>query len=70
MPAALDRIGLASAVEPGLDPCAALQLHIDLEPGEAQEVFFLLGEGANREEALRLVEQYQDAGQVEAAWKR
>lgn len=68
-PAALDRIGLASAVEPGLDPCAALQLHIELKPGEAEEIFFLLGQGANREEALRLVKQYQDVNQVDDAWK-
>jgi len=69
-PAALDRIGLASAVKPGLDPCAALQLHIDLKPGEAEDVLFLVGQGANREEALRLLEQYQDAEQVELTWKR
>lgn len=68
-PAALDRIGLASTVEPGVDPCAALQLHIDLEPGEAEEVYFLLGQGANREEALRLIKRYQDVEQVNAAWK-
>ncbi|HEX9074930.1 MAG TPA: hypothetical protein VF932_04090, partial [Anaerolineae bacterium] len=68
-PAALDRIGLASKVEPGLDPCAALQLHVDLKPGETQEVFFLLGEGANRAEALRLVEQYRDVERVETTWK-
>ncbi|MBI4786241.1 MAG: cellobiose phosphorylase [Chloroflexi bacterium] len=69
-PAALDRIGLASKVEPGLDPCAALQLHVDLEPGETQEVFFLLGEGANRGEALQLVEQYRDVERIEATWKQ
>jgi cyclic beta-1,2-glucan synthetase len=69
-PAALDRIGLASAVEPGLDPCAALQLHMDLQAGGVEEIYFLVGEGANREEALRLIEQFQDAGQVEAAWNR
>ena len=69
-PAALDRIGLASVVEPGLDPCAALQLHIDLQPGEAQEVFFLIGEGANREDALRLIERYQKAEQIAAAWQQ
>ena len=69
-PAALDRVGLGSAVEPGLDPCAALQLHIDLQPGEAEEIYFLIGEGANREEALRLVEQYQDVEQVKTAWNR
>ncbi len=69
-PAALDRIGLASVVEPGLDPCAALQLHIDLQPGEAQEIFFLIGEGANREDALRLIEHYQKAEQIAAAWQQ
>ena len=31
--AALGRIGLASAVNAGLDPCAAIQLHVDLAPG-------------------------------------
>jgi cyclic beta-1,2-glucan synthetase len=67
-PAALERVGLASAVDAGLDPCAAIQLHVDLAPGEAKEVFFLLGQGADRREALQLVERFQDPAQVEAAW--
>ncbi|MEW5717132.1 MAG: glucoamylase family protein [Chloroflexota bacterium] len=69
-PAALDRIGLASAVEPGLDPCAALQLHVDLKPGEAEQIFFLIGEGAQRDDARRWIEQYQNAYQIEATWDR
>jgi cyclic beta-1,2-glucan synthetase len=69
-PAALDRIGLASVVEPGLDPCAAVQLHIDLRPGESQEIYFLIGEGADRADALRLIEQYQNAEQIAAAWNQ
>jgi cyclic beta-1,2-glucan synthetase len=69
-PAALDRIGLANAVAPGLDPCAALQLHIDLQPGEAQEIFFVLGQGANRADALRLIERYQTMEQIAAAWNQ
>ncbi len=64
-PAALDRVGLRGRVGPGLDPCAAVQLHVDLAPGEAKEVFFLLGQGENRAEALRLIEQYRGAEQVE-----
>jgi cyclic beta-1,2-glucan synthetase len=67
-PAALGRVGLASAVDASLDPCAAMQLHVDLAPGEAKEVFFLLGQGANREEALELVKRFQDPAQVQAAW--
>ena len=68
-PAALNRIGLDSRVEPGLDPCAAVQIHIELTPGEEKEFFFLLGQGENRDHALQLVQQYRDAEQVEAAWE-
>ncbi len=67
-PAALGRIGLASAVNAGLDPCAAMQLHVDLAPGAVEEVFFLIGEGANRAESLALIEKIQAAGQVESTW--
>ena len=56
-PAALGRIGLASAVNAGLDPCAVIQLHVDLAPGASEEVFFLIGEGANRAESLALIGQ-------------
>ncbi len=68
-PAALSRIGLASTVEPGLDPCAAIQLHVDLPVGGSEEVFFLLGEGSSREQALQLIQTYQDPAQVESAWQ-
>ncbi len=68
-PAALGRIGLASRVNAGLDPCAVIQLHVDLAPGQVEEVFFLIGEGANRAESLALMEQMQTAGQVEATWQ-
>ncbi len=34
-PAALERLGLNNRVEIGVDPCAVLQLHIDLAPGDA-----------------------------------
>ncbi len=68
-PAALGRIGLASAVNAGLDPCAAIQLHVDLAPGAVEEVFFLIGEGANRAESLALIGQIQAQGQVESLWQ-
>jgi cyclic beta-1,2-glucan synthetase len=68
-PAGLDRIGLAGTVRSGLDPCAVLQLHLDMQPGEVQEVFFLLGQGASRKQALKLVRQYRDPAQVAAAWE-
>jgi len=68
-PAALDRVGLSSVVKAGLDPCAGLQIHVWLAPGETEEVVFLLGQGADRQEALQLVEQYRNLAQVEAAWE-
>ena len=69
LPAALGRIGLASTVRAGLDPCAAIQLHVDLAPGQVEEVFFLVGEGSNREESLALIAKYQAQGQIELAWQ-
>ena len=68
-PAALNRIGLSSRVEPGSDPCAALQLHIDLPVGGSETVYFLLGESANRDDTLQLITRYQDPAQVDAAWQ-
>ncbi len=76
-PAALGRIGLESSVNAGLDPCAAIQLHVDLAPGATEEVFFLMGEGKDRDESLTLIGQVQaqgDAlsvskGQVESIWQ-
>ncbi len=68
-PAALGRIGLAGTVRAGLDPCAAIQLHVDLAPGQVEEVYFLIGQGANRAESLTLIGTYQAQAQVESAWQ-
>jgi cyclic beta-1,2-glucan synthetase len=68
-PAALARIGLAGTVRPGTDPCAALQVHVDLAPGETREIHFVLGQGATREEALALAARFRDPDQIEAAWR-
>jgi cyclic beta-1,2-glucan synthetase len=68
-PVALRRIGLTGTVEPGIDPCAAIQLHIDLSPGGSEEIYFLLGQGTDRQEALQLVHQYQNPQEAENAWQ-
>lgn len=67
-PMALNRVGLSGTVEAGRDPCAALQVHIDLQPGAAEEVYFMLGEGDDRQQTLQLIRRFQDPQQVEAAW--
>ncbi|MGD2159235.1 MAG: hypothetical protein PVG32_20330, partial [Anaerolineales bacterium] len=68
-PAALGRVGLTAKIEPGSDPCAAMQILLWLAPGETKEVTFLLGQGADRKDALRLARQYQEINQIEEAWQ-
>ena len=50
----------------GLDPCAAVQLTLELEPGESAEVTFLLGQAPNETEARALVQRFRDPSNVEA----
>jgi cyclic beta-1,2-glucan synthetase len=68
-PAGLERVGLDGTVRPGLDPCAALQLHVNLEPGETKTVSFYLGQAADEAAARTLIQRLQEPGQVEAAWE-
>lgn len=68
-PAALLRIGLSNRVEAGLDPCAALQLHLDLPAGGAEEIYFLLGQTASHEAALQLIRRFQEPEVVSATWQ-
>lgn len=66
-PDALFRIGLSGRVESGGDPCAAYQVHIDLPPGDEQRIYFVLGEGADRAEALELARHFRQPERAEAA---
>ncbi|RFF30935.1 GH36-type glycosyl hydrolase domain-containing protein [Wenzhouxiangella sediminis] len=69
-PAALWRIGLSGSLAAGSDPCAALQVHLDLPPGEERIVHFVIGHGATRESALALAERYIAPAQNEHSRKR
>jgi cyclic beta-1,2-glucan synthetase len=62
-PEALERVGLTATAQAGTDPCAAIQLLLWLAPGEAKEVTFLLGQGQDRADALKLINQYQNLSQ-------
>ncbi|MBN2117748.1 MAG: hypothetical protein JW730_14325 [Anaerolineales bacterium] len=66
-PAALERVGLTPRIEGGTDPCAVLQSLLWLEPGETKEITFLLGQGADRPDAERLISTYQNIQNVQAA---
>ncbi|HUF75193.1 MAG TPA: protein ndvB, partial [Longimicrobiales bacterium] len=67
-PAGLRRWGLSGRVRPGLDPCGALQVHIDLEPGASTEVAFFVGQAADKEGALDVVRRLRRPGGVAEAW--
>jgi cyclic beta-1,2-glucan synthetase len=76
-PAALERgTELSGRTGAGLDPCAALQTTLELEPGERAEVLFLLGQAGSPEEARFLVERYRAAdcaailGEVQEHWNQ
>ena len=66
-PSALARSTLSGRVGVALDPCAALQVLIGLEPGETRELCFALGHGRTAGEALELASEYAAAGRFEQA---
>ena len=68
-PAALRRVNLDGRDGAGLDPCAALQITVELAPYEAREVIFMLGEAESREAAQSLVAEFVNPGNVNAAFE-
>jgi cyclic beta-1,2-glucan synthetase len=64
-PAALERIGLAGELSHGPDACAALQVHIELEPNGRIELHFVIGQVEDREAAVELVERCRSPQVVE-----
>jgi cyclic beta-1,2-glucan synthetase len=66
-PAALFRAQLASRTGAGLDPCAALHLVLEIEPGESRRVGFTLGQGRDRAHAAELAVRYASLASADAA---
>ncbi|WP_231701848.1 GH36-type glycosyl hydrolase domain-containing protein [Crassaminicella thermophila] len=58
-PNALKRDSLSKFVGAGLDPCAAIQIFIELKPNEEKELVFLLGQGKNLKEAELIIGKYK-----------
>jgi cyclic beta-1,2-glucan synthetase len=67
-PASLGRFGLSDRVEASSDPCAALQIHLDIAPDEEVDVLFALGQGGDRSHACELARDWRDAERVDRAW--
>ncbi len=68
-PAALSRMELSGRVEPGLDPCGAIQVQWELGPGEAGETHFVLGDAPDRAAAIAAVEHYREPAAIDVAWR-
>ena len=68
-PAALDRWGLSGRTDHAADPCAALQVHLEVAGGEEVEVCFFLGQAEDRAAALELARALRTPGAVDAAWE-
>jgi cyclic beta-1,2-glucan synthetase len=69
-PDALRRTRLAGRDGAGLDPCAAIQATIELAPGEAREVIFLLGQAESIEEARAINARFRSSHEVNEAFER
>jgi cyclic beta-1,2-glucan synthetase len=65
-PAALFRERLAGRTGAGLDPCGALHVVVEIEPGESRSVAFVLGQGRDRAHATELAARYSSLAQAEA----
>jgi cellobiose phosphorylase len=68
-PAAIEHERLTGDVGAGLDPCAALQLMVEIEPGQIAEITFLLGQADDEEKARGLITRFRDSANVEAAFQ-
>lgn len=56
-PAAMKRKKLSRLVGAALDPCSALQVDVELNPGEEKEVFFFMGYAKDKEAARKMIQQ-------------
>ena len=68
-PAAMEHERLTGDVGAGLDPCAAVQVVVEIEPGHTAEMTFLLGQADDEEKARGLVTRFRDPANVEAAFQ-
>lgn len=66
-PAAMHRSRLSGKNGAALDPCAAIQVYFDIQDGQDRETIFRLGSGRDKDDAIRIIRKYRDAGNARAA---
>jgi cellobiose phosphorylase len=66
-PAGMQRARLSGRVGAGFDPAGAVQVYLELAPGQEREAVFRLGAGRSIEEVRALVRRYRSPGSVRGA---
>jgi cellobiose phosphorylase len=66
-PAGMSRARLSGRVGAGLDPCAAMQVMIELDEGQEREIAFTFGSGRDLADARNLVNRFRGTGPARAA---
>ncbi len=69
-PDAMHRTSLSGKTGAGFDPCAALQVPIELESGREKEIVFRLGAGKDQREAFDVIKKFEGSKAAEASLKR
>ncbi len=69
-PAAMERASLSQQTGVGFDPCAALQVTVELAPGERSEIICMLGQAGSVEEIQTLIQTYRESTAFENALNR
>ena len=69
-PEALRREKLSGRSGAGLDPCAALQTVIELEPDATREIAVLLGETDSREAAREIINRFRRVPDIKEAFEK
>ena len=66
-PAALRLERLPGRIGGRLDPCAALQVRLDLDPGESSEVICMLGQAGSESQVHALIDNYRERLAIDEA---
>jgi cyclic beta-1,2-glucan synthetase len=68
-PVAMEHQRLTGDIGAGLDPCAAVQVVVEIDPRQTAEITFLLGQGDDEKSAVSLVQRFRDPANVESAFQ-
>lgn len=68
-PQGLYRDKLSGRTGHGLDPCGAIQVGVDLRPGEVKNLYFLVGDEADKQAALSLAKSFRSEEDLEQAYQ-